>query len=120
MLAPLEFSKALKGTEEFLMLAHSPHEEEMTIVHVSSALARLLRYTPEELIGKSAESLRAEQAGDKDTTAVHSAVRCGHELIGTVTNRGKDGSLHPAEVSTRALSSHPPPSILPPPRLFYR
>ena len=91
-----DFKKVLldKGALHFLI--HTMCNAESKIIYVSDGLVDFLGYSSKELIGENLTILRELQ--DPYSDHLGSALRCGHELVTDVVNKGRDGTQHRAKV----------------------
>ncbi len=91
-----DFKKVMldKGSLHFLI--HTMCSDESKIIYASDGLLDFLGYSSKELIGESITILRDFQ--DPYSDHLGSALRCGHELVTDVENKGRDGTQHRAKV----------------------
>ena len=83
-----------KGSLHFLI--HTMCSTESKILYVSEGLVDFLGYSSKELIGESITIL--QEFHDPYSDHLGSALRCGHELVTDVVNKGRDGTQHAAKV----------------------
>ncbi len=91
-----DFKKVLSDKGSLHFLIHTMCSAEAKIVYVSDGLINFLGYSSEELIGENLTVLREFQ--DPYSDHLGSALRCGHELVTDVVNKGRDGTQHRTKV----------------------